>query len=109
MNKRLKKMMSSMVIMSALIAPTQMVFASDLANNSSIEVETGNIVMPLEIMQKSKTITKTYSSLSSVPESIVYEEYTGTTWWSGTLTCEKVVKMGSSYEATFSGTLIGHS
>ena len=74
--------------------------------NISVEQENGGD-QQLFGKKKSKTITKNYTSLSSIPASVYYEEYTDNSWWGGDLkwTGETEVLYGGIYKATFKGKL----
>ena len=58
-----------------------------------------------------KTVVRTYTSLTSIPTSITYSEYNSTLggWFSGTLYFVSCVKNGSIYEATFTGEIYGNA
>lgn len=74
--------------------------------NISVDQENG-VDQQLFGKKKSKTITKNYTSLSSIPASVYYEEYTDNSWWGGDLkwTGETEVLYGGIYRATFKGKL----
>lgn len=56
-------------------------------------------------LYKDKTIVVSYSTFSAIPETYVYEEYTGGYWYRGTLFLNKTEKVSSGWKATFSGKL----
>lgn len=67
-------------------------------------------ITPYGAIYYEKTVKKTYSSISQVPEYIAYSEYNDTygTTFSGRLYLVSAVKNSSgSYVATFTGTLGG--
>lgn len=57
-----------------------------------------------------KTVTKTYPSFSSIPESINYKEYNSelSAWFSGVLYLQSAVNCGSYWNATYTGTIVGN-
>ncbi len=65
---------------------------------------------PLIVVSVSKQVVKTYSNFDSVPSSISYEEYNSTynTWMKGTLFLIKTERLGTTWYATFEGTLMGN-
>lgn len=85
------------------------VYASEsviTTNPNTNVLDTNNEVSPYFMYTYSKTVVKYYTSINSVPESITYSEYlTGYGWCYGTLHLQKVVKSGSGYNATFTGTM----
>lgn len=55
-----------------------------------------------------KTVTKTYESYTSAPESIYYEEYNLGAWFRGTLYLQSIVSEGNGlWLATYRGSLQG--
>ncbi|MFV0344601.1 MAG: hypothetical protein ACK5JH_17225 [Anaerocolumna sp.] len=74
---------------------------------STARIEDEGTVRPYLMVSLPKTVTKLYSSFSSIPDSIPYEEYYHNTWCSGDLYLQSVVKEGSLYRATFAGTIFG--
>lgn len=67
-------------------------------------------IAPAFIATTPKTIEITYSTFSSIPEDVFYEEFHSgfNTWMSGTLYLRKAEQMASGWKATFSGTIKGH-
>jgi len=105
MNKKkfLSVFLSTIMTGSMMLGTT--VFAAD-SNSTPIKaiVNSSIIASPNVMMTKSKTVYKTYSSLSKIPESIYYTEY-DSVWWSGTLILDTAVNTGSSYSCKYVGTL----
>lgn len=66
-------------------------------------------VSPQIVVSVTKQVVKTYSNFDSVPSSISYEEYNSTynTWMKGTLFLKKTERLGTTWYATFEGTLTG--
>lgn len=107
-----KFLISALALSLSLTNITLPVRASELADNNStiVTADTNLSNASARIVHSyQKTVTKSYSSLDSIPESIPYSEYNMSTWFSGTLYVSTVTRTSSgSYTATFTGTLIGN-
>lgn len=75
----------------------------------SLGINDDNSINPLaDELVKSKTITKSYTSFSSVPEYYYYSEYSQGNWYRGNLLLTEVVKTSSGWNATFSGKIYAY-
>ena len=98
---KLKKIISILAVASMVAMPVTTLV-------SSAESMTENTISPRTPVSWEKSVTKTYSSLSVIPDSIYYEEYSYGAWISGWLDLDGVVKSGSTYKATFKGKIFGN-
>lgn len=94
-----------------LICSSFSVFAAETTTGESPSVltTTSESATPWIVHTYTKTVKKTYSKQSSIPESISYKEYNDSlgAWFSGTLYLKSTKKTTSGWQATFSGTLSG--
>lgn len=103
----MKKRILLLVLVVLLAVPAQ-AFAVSSTDTGAYTIKASTDYSTQGIVTIPKTITKTYSSQSSIPTSVYYEEYTMGTWFRGTLYLYSVVKSGTVYKATFTGTLTGY-
>lgn len=106
-----KKLLCSMLLASLLMVLPNTAFAATTTTNTDIAAEssTDQIYYPDStfVYTYTKTITKTYSSYNAVPQSMAYREYVSkySSWADGTLELQSAAKNGSSWVATYSGTM----
>jgi hypothetical protein len=63
-----------------------------------------NSINPLaDELKRPKTITRSYTNFSDIPEYYSYPEYWNGHWWSGNLPLVKTERVTSGWIATFSG------
>jgi len=87
-----------------IISESDTLYEPDQTN--AVTKNTNDIITPYGFyLYKDKTITASYPSISSVPETRYYEEYTNGYWYKGNLKLKSAVAAGNGYLATFSGTL----
>lgn len=84
-------------------------FTYPAEDRALLENNDDNSINPLaEELVKSKTITKSYASFSSVPEYYYYSEFSGGNWYRGNLLLTQVVKTSNGWNATFSGKIYAY-
>lgn len=84
-------------------------FTYPAEDRASLEINDDNSIDPLaEQLVKSKTITKSYTDFSNVPETYYYSEYYQGNWYRGNLLLTQVVKTSTGWNATFSGKIYAY-
>lgn len=84
-------------------------FTYPAEDRASLEIKDDNSIDPLaEQLVRTKTITKSYTSFSNVPETYYYPEYYQGNWYRGTLLLTQVVKTSTGWSATFSGKIYAY-
>lgn len=81
--------------------------AAEIQNpKANTQVTSNSVVTPNWVYDKTVTVNKNYTSLSSIPNSLYYEEYSSALGWlRGTLSLTNIKISGSIYIATFTGTI----
>lgn len=99
-----KKFLVILICLILLMIPMQ-VSASAAGVQTHESISPDGTSTPYIIVNREKTVINTYSSYSSIPESISYSEYDSGAWWHGILFLDSVQNNGTYWTATFTGHL----
>lgn len=108
--KKVKGTVLTFSLLGGILTASGIVHAEAAVSPNVVEQTVlSSTISPCSAIYYEKTITKYYSSISDVPESIVYSEYNNAFCYtfSGRLYLQSVVKLGTRYLATYTGTLAG--
>ncbi len=103
----MKKLLVAIVSLSLLLIPMQ-VFAFEVGLQSTESISADENVTPNIMVTREKTVVKTYSEFSSIPESISYSEFDMGVWWYGVLFLESSENNGTYWYATYTGLIQGN-
>lgn len=97
------------IVASMCLFPVSAAAAEPVPTEETITLEVDRAgASPRILHQYTKTVTKTYASHTSAPDSIYYEEYNLGAWFDGTLYLQSLVRQSSGlWLATYTGTLRG--
>lgn len=107
----MKKFFSVLLILTLVFSFNEFsASAATISTEKPITFSVNSSISPRIVHSYTKTIKKTYSSASSIPEKISYTEYNDEfqAEFSGILYLKSTQKTASGYwQATFSGNLVG--
>lgn len=98
-----------LIVSSFIISP--MAMEADKQSNNVL-LRTSEQIEPRAYIYYTKTVTRYYPNLSSIPEEIEYSEYNNTlqAWFSGTLVLSRIDALGNgTYNAIFTGEIYGNA
>ena len=98
-----------LIVASFIISP--MAMEADKQSNNVL-LRTSEQIEPRAYIHYTKTVTRYYPNLSSIPEEIEYSEYNNTlqAWFSGTLVLSRIDALGNgTYNAIFTGEIYGNA